>query len=212
MGCREWGTELTDWALDELPSAKVQELEHHIVKCEECARTAQRLRVVRQALQSSLTDREMPAHMVLVGDKPQSHFANFWTALVRTAALSGAAAAVFLAVASIGLRHGQGWLLPSTAQVEPALTQAELQALVAQKVAEQVSTQSKEAQAATKDLVASLRAEDRANLVRFAKQLNYLELAQKTVWEETQRQNEVISLVAHYQQPPSSSPANPARR
>jgi anti-sigma factor RsiW len=203
MGCREWGTELTDWALDELPSTKVRQLEQHIGQCEECARSAQRLRGVRQALLSSLTDREMPAHLVLVGEKPQSLFARFWPALFRTAALSAAAAVIFLVAVSVGFRHGRTWLLPANARVEPTLTRTELQALVAQTVAEQVSSQSKEAQAATRDLAASLRAEEMGNLAHIGRQLQYLELAQNAVWKETQRQNEVISLVAHYQQPPA---------
>jgi anti-sigma factor RsiW len=203
MGCREWGSELTDWALDELPPTKAQQLEQHIAQCQECARSAQRLRGVRQALLSSLTDREMPAHLVLVGEKPQSLFAGFWTALFRTAALSAAAAAVFLVVASAGFRHGRNWLVPTTAQVGPTLTRTELQALVAQTVAEQVSAQSKQTQAATRDMVASLHAEEMGNLARIGQQLRYLDLVQTAVWKETQRQNEVISLVAHYPQPPT---------
>jgi anti-sigma factor RsiW len=203
MGCREWGTELTDWALDELPPMKAQQLEQHIGQCEECARSAQRLRGVRQALMSSLTDREMPAHFVLVGEKPQSLFAGFWTALLRTAALSAAAAVIFVVAVSVGFRHGPSWLLPTSARVEPTLTRTEFQALVAQAVAEQVSLRNKETQAATRYLVASLRQEQMENLARIAQQLQYLELAQNTVWKETQRQNKVISLVAHYQQLPS---------
>jgi hypothetical protein len=162
---------------------------------------------------SSLTDRQMPAHLVLVGEKPQSLFAGFWTALFRTAALSAAAAAIFLLVASVGLRYGGSRLLLTTARVEPTLTRTELQAFVAQAVAEQASLQRKEAQAATLDLAASLREEQMRNLARIQPQLQYLELAQNTVWKETQRQNEVISLVAHNQlQPPASSSAEPSRR
>jgi anti-sigma factor RsiW len=191
---------------------KARELEQHIGQCEECARSAQRLGEVRQALRSSLTDREMPAHLVLVGEKPQSLFAGFWTPLLRTAALSAAAAAIFLVAVSVGFRHGRSWLLPTTTRVEPTLTRTELQAFVAQAVTEQVSLQSKETEAATRDLVASLGQEQMRNLARIVQQLEYLELAQNTVWKETQRQNEVISLVAHSQQLPTSSPAEPSRR
>jgi anti-sigma factor RsiW len=213
MGCREWESELTDWALDELPPMKARQLEQHIGQCEECARSAQRLRGVRQALMSSLTDREMPAHLVLAGEKPQSLVAGFWTALFRTAALSAAAAAIFLVVASVGLRYGGSRLLPTTARVEPTLTPTELRAFVAQAVAEQASLQREETQAATEELAASLREEQMRNLARIQPQLQYLELAQNTVWKETQRQNEVISLVAHNQlQPPASSSVEPSRR
>jgi hypothetical protein len=162
---------------------------------------------------SSLTDHQMPAHLVLVGEKPQSLFTGFWTAFFRTAVLSAAAAAVFLVVASVGFRYGGSRLLSTTAQVKPTLTRTELQAFVAQVVAEQASLQRKETQAATVDLAASLRAEQMRNLASIQQQLQYLELAQNTVWKETQRQNEVISLVAHNQlQPPASSSAEPSRR
>jgi len=209
MGCRERGPELTDWALDELSPTRVRELEQHIGQCEECARSAQRLLGVRQALQSCLTDREMPAHLVLVSEKRQNPFAGFWTALLRTAALSAAAAAIFLTVASVGLHYGGSRLLPTVARVEPTLTRTELQAVVAQVVAEQVSSQGKQTQAADRNPAASLRAEQMGDLARVAQQLQYLESAYNTIWKETQRQNEVISLVAHYQQQPTSSHAGP---
>jgi anti-sigma factor RsiW len=212
MGCHEWGSELTDWALDELSPVKARQLEQHMEQCEECARSAQRLLGVRQALKSSLTDREMPAHLLLVAEKPQNLFAGFWTALLRTAALSSAAAAIFLVVVSVGFRHGRSWVLPTTARGETALTQPELRAFVARAVAEQVSLQRQETQAATLELAASLRQEEMRNLARIAQQLQYLESAQNTMWKETQRQNEVISVVAHYRQPTTSSPEEPSRR
>jgi hypothetical protein len=162
---------------------------------------------------SSLTDREMPAHLVLVGEKPHSVFAGFWTPLLRTAALSAAAAAIFLVVTSVGFRHGGSWLLPSSARVEPTLTRTEVQGLIAQVVAEQASLQREESQAASVDQAANLRAEQMMNLARIQQQLQYLELAQNTVWKETLRQNEVISLVAHNQlQPPATSSEGPPGR
>ena len=213
MGCREWETELTDWVLDELSPPKAQQLEAHIGECEECARSAQRLRGVRQALVSGLPNREMPAHLVLVGEKPQGLWPGFWTAFLRTAALSAAAAVIFLAVASVGFRYGGTRFLPAAARVERTLTRTELQALVAQALSEQASLQRKEMQAATMDLAASLRAEQIRNMDSLQQQLQYLELAQNTVWKETQRQNAVIRLVARNQlQPLASSPADPSRR
>jgi anti-sigma factor RsiW len=212
MGCREWGTELTDWALGELSPAKAQELEWHLGQCVECARSAQRLRAVRQALRSSLTDREMPAHLVFVGEKPLSLLAGFWTALLRTAALSAAAAAIFLVAVSVGFRQGRSWVLPATARVEPALSRTEMQDLIVRAAAAQASLQSKETQAAARDQLASLRQEEMANWVRIAQHLQFMELALNTEWKETQKQNEAIRVVAHYQQPPTGIPAEPSRR
>jgi anti-sigma factor RsiW len=213
MGCREWETGLTDWVLDELSPLKARQLEEHIGECKECARSAQRLRGVRQALMNGLPDRNLPAHLVLVGEKPQRLGPDFWTALLRTAALSAAAAVIFLAVAWAGFRYGGSRLLPAAARVEPTLTRTELQALIAQVVADQASLQRKEIESASMDLAASLRAEQMRNLASLQQQLQYLELAQNTVWKETQRQNAVIRLVARSQiQPLASSSAQPSRR
>ena len=203
MGCREWGTELTDWALDELSPAKARELEQHLKHCQDCAQTAQRLLGARQALKSSLIDCDMPAHVVVFGDKAQSRFAGFWAALPRTAALSAAGAVIFLAIVSVGIRFGGPRLLPVGASAGPALTQAELKEFVARAVAEQVSLQSKGMQAATRDEVASLRQEQTENLKRFAQQMQYFELSLNSEYKETQQQSALISVVAHEQQLPN---------
>ena len=203
MGCREWGSVLTDWALDELTPARARELEQHLEQCQECAHAAQRLSSVRQALKSSLIDRDMPAHVAVFGARVESPFAGFWAALFRTAALSAAAAVIFLAVVSVGFRFGGARLLPVTAWAKPALTQAELHDFVAKAVAEQVSFESKELQAATRDQVASLRQEQTENLKRFGQQLQSFELSLNTEYKETQQQSALLSVVAHEQQLPA---------
>jgi len=203
MRCREWGNELTDWALDELSPARVLELEQHLEHCQECAQAAQRLLGVRQALKSSLIDCDMPAHVVVFGDKAQSRFAGFWAALPRTAALSAAGAVIFLAIVSVGIRFGGPRLLPVGAWARPALTQAELKEFVARAVAEQVSLQSKGMQAATRDEVASLRQEQTENLKRLAQQMQYFELSLNTEYKATEQQSALISMVAHERQLPT---------
>jgi len=203
MGCREWGTELTDWALDELSPARVRELEQHLEHCQECAHSAQRLLSVRQALKTSLVDCAMPAHVAMFEEKAGSRFAGFWAALLRTAALSAAAAVIFLAVVSAGFRFGGARLVPVMAWGKPALTQAELHDLVARAVAEQVSFESKELQASTQSQVASLRQEQAENLKLFAQQLKSFELSLNTEYKETQQQSALLSVVAHEQQLPT---------
>jgi anti-sigma factor RsiW len=203
MSCQKWGTELTDWALDELAPARARELEQHLGQCQECAHSAQRLLRVRQALKSSLVDRDMPAHVVVFGDKAQSRFAGFWAALLRTAALSAAAAAIFLAIVSTGFRFAGTRLFPVTPGAKPALTQAELREFIARAVAEQVSLQGRELKAATQGQVASLRQEQNESLERFARQLQYFEQSLNTEYKETQQQKAVISLVARSQQLPT---------
>jgi len=203
MQCREWGSLLTDWALDELSPARALELEQHLEHCQECAQAAQRFLGVRQALKSSLVDRDLPAPVVVFGDKAQSRFAGFWAALPRTAALAAAGAVIFLAIVSVGIRFGGPRLLPVTAFARPALTQAELKEFVARAVAEQVSLQSKEMQAATRDEVVSLRQEQTENLKRLTQQMQYFELSLNTEYKETQQQSALISLVAQEKQLPT---------
>jgi len=203
MQCREWGNELTDWALDELSPARVLELEKHLEHCQECAQAAQRLLGVRQALKSSLIDRDLPAHVVVFGDKAQNRFEDFWAALLRTAALSAAGAVIFLAIVSVGIRFGGSRLLPVAAWARPTLTQAELKEFVARAVSEQVSLQSKEMQAATRNEVARLRQEQTESLKRFAQQMQYFELSLNTEYKETQQQSALISMVAQEKQQPT---------
>jgi anti-sigma factor RsiW len=213
MACQDWQSDLRDWALDELSPEKARQLEQHIEQCAECGRAAHGLREVRQALLSSLTDQPMPAHLVLVGDKPKGELAGFWAAFLRTAALSSAAAAIFLAVVSLGFRYGGSRLLPTTARVGPSLTRAEVQAYVTQAVTQQASLQREEVGAATDQWAADLRQEHMRDLARIARQLDYLQLAQNTVWEETQRQNEVINLVAQNRlEAPANRPQSGGRR
>ena len=203
MSCREWGSELTDWALDELAPERVPELERHLRHCRECAQAAGRLLGVRQALKNSLIDRDMPAHVVVFEDKAPSRFPGFWAALLRTASLSAAAALVFLAVVSVGFRFGGTRFLPVSAWERPALAQAELKDLVTRAVAEQVSLQSKEMQAATRDEVATLRQEQTENLRLFAQQLQSFELSLNTEYKQTQQQSALINMVAQAQQLPT---------
>ena len=199
MACRERETDLTGWALGELSPEREQEFEQHLATCAECARSAEGLRRVRQVLTSHLTDREMPSHLVFVGEerKATSPRASFWPSLARAVALSAAAAAVFLAIVSLGLARLRSRLLPTVAQEKPALTQIEVKALVDQGVAEQAAQERKETQAANQELAASLQQEQARSLAQFARRLQYLESAQNTVWKETQRQNQVVSLIAH---------------
>lgn len=196
MGCDEWGSALTDWALDELPPTAAERLEQHLALCAECSRSAAQLRELRQALRSNLTERPLPAHLVFVGEKRKPIFAGFWPVLVRAAALSAAAAAVFLGIVSLGLQYGPSRGLLAGAGPQPALTQKAVETMVERAVAAQSSSQQQRVRAATEEMAESLRQEEMGNWARLAQQLQYLELAQNTVWRETQEQDKVLRLVA----------------
>ncbi len=198
--------ELTDWMLGELSPEAAREIELHVSQCAPCARSAERLRGVQQALTSSLGDRDMPARLVFVGEPARSPFANFWPSLVRTAALSGAAAAVFLVMVAFGSVPLRSRLIPAVAPQGATLSRTEVQDLVRQAVAEQVALERKQTEAANAQLAASLRQDQVTNLTRLARQLDYVEQAQSTVWKQMQQQNEYVSLIARdYLQPANLS-------
>ncbi|MBZ5563666.1 MAG: zf-HC2 domain-containing protein [Acidobacteriia bacterium] len=212
MGYCERDVELTDWVLGELPAEKAREVERHVTQCAECARSAERLRKLQQTLTSHLTDRDMPARLVFVGEPARAPFANFWGSLVRTAALSAAAAAVFLAILAFGSVSLKSRLLPAATPREAALTRAEIQDFVKQAVAEQAALERKQIEAGNAQLAASLRQEQAAGLSRVARQLDYVETAQNTVWKQMQQQNEYVSLIARNSLQPASLSKPPARR
>jgi len=212
MGNCQREAELADWVLAELPAHKVRELEQHVSQCAECARSAERLRKIQQALTANLTERDMPAHLVFVGKQRHSPFAGFWGALARTAALSAAAAGIFLAILSLGSATWKSRLHPTAAPRGAALTRAEIQDFVKQAVAEQVALEKKQAEAANERLEASLRQEQASNMSRVARQLDYMGSAQSTVWKEMQQQNEYVSLIARDYLQPASMSRPPARR
>ena len=215
MACHERETELRDWVLGELSPEKERELEQHVAGCALCAGSAEELRKLQQALVSHLTDREMPSHLVFVSEerRRQSPLAAFWPSLVRVAALSAAAAVVFLAIVSLGLARWRSQLLPAAAPQRAALNRAEITVLVDQALARQAAVEKSDMQAANQDLAARLRQEQASSLAQLARQLDYLELAETTVWKETQRQNEVVSLIAHNSlQTPAGAPEGSSRR
>jgi anti-sigma factor RsiW len=215
MACHERETELRDWALGELSPEKERELEQHLAGCASCAHSAEELRKLRQALMSHLTDREMPSHLVFVGEerKPKSPLAAFWPSLARAAALSAAAAAIFLAIVSLGLARWRSQLLPAAAPGRAALNRAEITAIVNQAISEQTAVERSDMQAANQDLAAHLRQEQASSLAQLARQLDYLELAETTVWKETQRQSQVVDLIAHNSlEAPAGSPEGRSRR
>ncbi len=212
MGNCQREVELTDWILGELPAEKAQEMEQHVSMCPECKGSAEKLHKLQQALTSHLRDREMPARLVLVGEPARAPFANFWASLARTAALSAAAAAIFLVVLAFGSAPLRSRFLPAASSRNAAVTRAEVQTLVQQAVAEQVALERKQTETANAQLAASLRQEQMASLSRMARQLDYVQSAQTTVWKDMQRQNEYVSLIARNYLEPASLSKPPARR
>ncbi len=194
--CEELQAKLTDWILDELPASEARDLEHHVKQCSACARALEQFRGVHQALARHLSDKELPAHLVFLWGEPKSQFSGFLASLWRTAALSGVAAVVVLAILFAG--YG-GWIArqSSSAPAEKAaLTRAEVQAMIANEVEQNLAQQRKEFELANQKLAASLREERAQELALVARKLQYIEAAQNVVWKESQQQGALVELIA----------------
>ena len=201
MGCPEREAKMIDWVLAELPPSEIRELEQHVQSCADCSRAADRLRGLHGALLKNLSDREMPAHLVFVPDQPKRQFAGLLNSLWRTSALAAAAAVVFLAIVAGGARwQGRLPAAGSTRLVGSAggagLTEADVKALAAQEVERQMALERHEREAASDKLAAGLRDEQTKNLDRLARQVEYMQSVQNTVWKQTAQQGAMVDLIA----------------
>jgi anti-sigma factor RsiW len=213
MGSCRRDSELNDWVLDELTPAKARELEEHVKHCAECARSFEQLSGLRRALTSGLTDQEIPAHLVLVAEGSKRTFANFWASLVRTAALSAAAACIFLTVLSFGFARWRGLLVPGEVRQQATLTPMQIQGLVSQAVAQQAALQASETAASNQELASRLRQEEIRDFAQLARRQEYLELAQDASWKQTQQQSELVAMIARdYMRPDMTLHANSPKR
>jgi len=196
MGACQRQAELRDWVLHELDPEGARQIEEHVRQCPECAQSARLLLEVRTALTSSLADQEMPAHLVVAAAPPKRAFNGFWASLARAMALSAASACVFLAVLSAGFARWKNRLLPATPQPQQVLTEAEIRTLVSQAVADEVAAHLKKTSDSNQQLAATLRREREQDFAQLAQRLQFLELAQNTVWKETQQQGAIVGAIA----------------
>lgn len=218
MECPERKAKLLEWILDELAPAEVRELEQHITQCSGCAQSVERLRSVHGALLNSLTDREMPAHLVFIPDQPKRQFVGFLTSLWRTAALAATAAVIFLGIFVGGAAHWRNRLAPAPSATVGAsasgLSSADVKALAAQEVERQMALEHASVEASNEKLAASLRAEQAQSLDRLARGLDFVQKVQNNVWEETRKQSEqqgeIVELIAR-NSPESKVPASGKR-
>jgi len=196
MGSCERETELRDWVLHELDPEAARQIQGHLQQCPECARSARLLAEVRAALASSLTDQQMPAHLMIAAAPPKRAFDSFWSSLARAMALSAAAACIFLAVLSAGFAHWRNRLLPPAGQPQQVVTEAEIRTLVSQAVADQMAVQLKQSSNSDQQLAATLRRERAQDFAQIIQRLQFLELAENTVWKETQQQGAIVGAIA----------------
>jgi len=195
MSCPDRKAKLMDWVLGELPAGEEAEIRRHVDECAECAQELSRFQRVRDLLQAQLQDREMPSHLVFLPAKAPGPRPGFLAQLWRTAALAAVAAGVFLSIVLTG--YARWGRMPSAAAPSSGgLTRAQIEAIVDQHVRLQSVEQQKEFEQLRQNLAADLRTEQARVLVPLAAQLQYVQSAQSLIWQETQKQNALVEVVA----------------
>lgn len=207
MGCPDNKAKLMDWVLGELPPGEEEDLQRHVQQCTDCAEELTGLQRVHETLRAQLTEREMPAHLVFLPEKARELRPGFLASLWRTAALAAVAAAVFLAIAVGGIARWGRQAFMTLPREKAALTRAEVGDMVNQAVRLQWAQQKSQLETTQEELAADLRREDAHILAPLAKQLQYVQSAQSVVWQETQKQNALVELLARNSLGQGASPS-----
>jgi anti-sigma factor RsiW len=197
MDCREWQEKLIDFILEELPPEEVREVELHVKGCAKCAAALGEFKGLGGMMKQHFTDREMPAHLVLVPERPASVLARFPGTSWGAAALGGALAALFVVGLFLGGFFGpaRGLFVHEPAE-KGAPTRADIEAIVAREVSDKLSQQKMDFQMQNEKLATSLRQEQVRNLSELSKHLEYVHSAQSLIWKEAQQQNALVELIA----------------
>jgi anti-sigma factor RsiW len=127
---------LRDFAFDELAATDRRAMERHIAGCTDCAADLTELRLTTAALRV-LPDQDIPQRIAFVSDKvfSPSPVARFFGGIWNSAARLGFASACVIAAALLI----SAWHRPA-APVEVAARMPDVSGMVAQKVAQEVSS------------------------------------------------------------------------
>lgn len=191
MTCQERQARFTEWILGELPAAEARALDQHVAECPACARVLKESRGVEQALRATLTDREMPARLVFLGEPPRAAWLG---SLWRAAAAGAVAAVVFLGFLLAGYATLPGRSPAPAAQA--GLTKDEVETIVAHIVEARLADEKAEFEAVSEKLAGRLREENTRTLAAVGKKFEYLEALQTAAWKQDQEQNALMELIA----------------
>lgn len=197
MACQDWEHKIIDFTLQELSPGEMKEVKLHADNCAQCAKSLEEFGKLHRVMKDYFEEREMPAHLVMVPEKPVKLGWSFLTSSWGAAALGGALAVFFIAGLFLGgllgpVRRG---FAPATGQ-SAALTRSEIRDLVAEEVSARIVRQEADLEAHDQKLAASLRQERDQSLAKFAQHLEYLQSAQDAIWKEAQQQNAIVELIA----------------
>jgi anti-sigma factor RsiW len=197
MACPEWQDKLIDFVLEELPPEAGPELERHVEHCAACTSALNEYSGLQRVMKAHFADREMPAHLVLVPERPTRLPWGFLSRPWGAAALGGALAAFFLIGLILGgvIGPAHGLFVRERAE-KAALTRVAIEALVEREVSARMAQQKADLQIQNANLLATVRQERAQNLAQLGQHLEYLQSAQNAMWKETQQQDALVQLIA----------------
>jgi anti-sigma factor RsiW len=193
--CDRVQDQFKDWIFGELAAPDAAEVERHVSECAQCARMVEPYLGLHRAVTQSLSEQQLPAHLVFLPGHPRRAQSSYGVSLWRTAALAATAAVVFLVVL-VGGYLGAGRLSHRFAAQATAATASETRALVRQEVQEAVAQQKREADAENLKLAANFHEEAQRRFALLNQRLDYLEATQRVVWRDSQERNAFLEVIA----------------
>jgi len=219
MNCeksREW---FVDYLGDELGKHEAAELKQHLRACPDCRKEMMQLAEARSALRYAWPDEELPQRLTFDFPEPSNRRdkALSWFGLPRAVLVSFSAAACFL-LCLVGLTifrtqieikqgtfrisFGKDLAADSSEQRHVSIqnpggqSQGETQAMIEKALQQQEATQNARLQQALMAVKSEVDETRKADLVRIAKQMTFLESAQSVVWQETALNNSHLDTLA----------------
>jgi anti-sigma factor RsiW len=220
MTCEKSRELFVDYLGEELGKHEGAQLRQHLQACPGCRQELAQLADTRSALRFAWPDEEMPQHLTFDFPKRRASKVDAplsWFGLPRSVVVSLSAAACFLmCLAGLALFRTQIEIRQGTFRVSfgqaPAavsneapqvsgqtsarLGQGEVQAMIEQALRRLEGSQNARLQQAVLEVKSEVDASRRADLMRIAKQMNYLENTQSVVWKEAARNNSYLDTLA----------------
>jgi len=219
MTCEKSRDLFVDYLGEELGKHDAAELRQHLQICPGCRQELAQLADTRSALRFAWPDEEMPHPLTF--DFPERgsgkvHNRSSWFGLPRAVVASFSAAACFLLClaglavfqthieirqGTFRISFGQAQAVSNEApQVSPQtpvrLEQSEIQAMIGQALQRLEVSQIARLQQGLLEVKSEVDANRRTDLIRIAKQMNYLENTQSVVWKEAARNNSYLDTLA----------------
>src|SRR5215510_6090191 len=220
MNCEKSRQWFVDYLGEELGKQEAAELKQHLRACPDCRKEMMQLAEARSALRYAWPDEELPQPLTFHFPEPSSNRRNNvlpWFGLPRAVFVSFSAAACFLLClvgltifrTQIEIKQGTFRISfgrdlasdssgprPVALQSASGLSQGETQAMIEKAVQQLEATQNARFEQALLAVKSEVDETRKADLVRIAKQMTFLENAQSIVYKETALNNSHLDTLA----------------